>query len=158
MFFIRSFFAAVLLCAASLPAAADVDGLTVQDVVMINNALSQMNCAPTIIRDGAKETQVCVPYKISAGLTWAIAANKRRAEGVIAIYDKVRNEAVVAAEKKPDGELTPGALAQFNLDDRKWREAPAGVKLLPLPRAEIEAMNLQPSILSALIPIIPGAE
>jgi len=150
----------VLLPVASLAAEKPDDAkltdakLTVEQVLQINAGLSQLNCGNKIIKDGAKETLVCEPYKWSAGVNWLIATNQRKTTEIAAQYGKVRNQAIANLPHKPDGSLTDEAAVKFTVQDREQLDVKTEISLDHFKRADLEPMNLPPSVIAALLPII----
>lgn len=151
----RTFFAVALSLAALVSASAAEPTITVNDVILINGALNRMNCAEKVIKDGQKETFICEPYKLSAGFAWSIATNLRKTADVVTQFQKVRNEAILKLDRKSDGDPTEAARAKFSLDERAWLDAPVtDVKFDRFKKADVEPLNLAPSVISALLPII----
>jgi hypothetical protein len=134
--------------------AADAEKLTVEQVLQINLALSQMNCGNKIIKDGGKESFVCEPYKWSTGLSWQIAGNQHKVLDTAAQYNKLRNQVIASLARKPDGEPTSEAAAKFAIQDREFQEQKVDIALDHFRRSDLEPMNLPPAVLSALWPII----
>lgn len=150
----RKIFAVICLIFAAPAFAADVRPLTVDDALNINAALSQLNCGNRIIKDGAKESFVCEPYKWSAGMAWLIAGNQDKLKRVAAQYAAVRNQVVDGLSRDKDGKVTQEAEAKFAIMDGEWRAKDAGATLDRFKRSELEPMGLPPSVLAALMPII----
>lgn len=140
----------------SLPslAAEAPEKMTVEQVILINGALAQLNCAPKILHDGAKESSACEPFKLSAGLTWQIATNQRKTQEIVTQYNRVRQQAVASAPRKADGNLTDEAAAKLLADDRAALDVKLDIQIDHFKRADLEPLNLQPGIVSALLPII----
>lgn len=137
-------------------------GLTVGEAVALAGALGQLNCAYKIIKDGAKESDVCVPYDWHAlygddravKLPWTIATYARAVAPIADTYRQQTNEALAALPRKADGTPSDAAQAQFQIDDQARLKQPANIELGHFKRADIEPLNLQPSLISALLPII----
>lgn len=131
--------------------------LSVREAIAIANALTQMNCAQRVIKDGAKESFVCEPYgtdKLKVGLAWQIAKSQSRLGPIVRTYQSERNRMLGAAERKPDGNLTEKAQAKFLADEAEMLDASSGVTLDHFKREEIERLNLEPSAIADLLPII----
>jgi hypothetical protein len=131
--------------------------LSVRQVLEIAGALAQMNCASRVIKDGAKESLVCEPYptdRLKVGLAWQIAQNQAKLKQVIETYQKERNRLLSLADRKPDGNLTEKASAQFLTEDADLLDASSGIVLDRLKKDEIEKLNLQPGVIAALLPIV----
>lgn len=150
----RTLIIALAILASSPTLAADPQKFTLEQVMQISVGLSQLNCGNRIIKDGAKETQVCDNYKWSAGLTWLIATNQRKTQDVVAQYSKVRNQAVANLVRKPDGTVTDEAAAKFAVQEREFLDETVSVELDHFKKSDLEPMNLQPSVIAALILII----
>lgn len=139
--------------AADAPAADD-KRLSVEDVVWINSALSQLNCGGKVIKDGTKETFICEPYKWSPGINWMIATNLRKAQEIATQYNRLRGQAVANLTRKPDGTPADDAQAKFAVDDRKMLDDKITIDLGRFKRGDLEPMNLPPSVIAGLLPII----
>lgn len=133
---------------------AEEQKITVEQVVQINAGLGQLNCGSKIIKDGAKETQVCDNYKWSPGLNWMIATNQRKAQDIVAQYNKVRNQAINNLARKADGTPTDEAAAKFAVQDREYLDEKVSVEFERFKKTDLEPMNLPPSVLSVLMLII----
>jgi hypothetical protein len=135
-------------------------GLTIRQAIEINAALGQMNCETKLLHDGAKETSACIPYppdKLKAGLAWAIAKNQRRVTIVLQDYQREVNRFLTTLRHKQNGDLVDEDNVAFQNYQAELLSKPAFTGEPPLDhfkKAEIEPLNLQPSIIAALLPII----
>lgn len=128
--------------------------MTIEQVMQINAGLSQLNCVQRVIKDGAKETLVCDPYKWGIGASWLIASNLRRTQEIASQYTKLRNQALANLARKPDGDATNEAAAKFAVDDRGYLDVKVSIVLDHFKRSDLEPMNLPPSVITLLLPII----
>lgn len=128
--------------------------LTVQQVISVNVATSKMSCGDRTLKDGAKETQVCEPYKWSPGLTWQIATVQQKTQEITSRYARVRNQTLAQQPRSPDGNLTQEAAVKFTLQDSELLDAQADVDIPHFKRTDLEPMNLPPAVIAALMPII----
>jgi hypothetical protein len=153
----KKLFVLALLLASSASALAgdnEPSKFTVEQVLQINAGLSQLNCGNKTIKDGAKETQICEAYKWSPGLTWMIATDQRKTLEIAAQYNKGRNQALASLVRKADGNPTEEAAAKFAVADRDALDVKFEIALDHFKRADLEPMNLPPSVITALLPII----
>jgi hypothetical protein len=58
------------------------------------------------------------------------------------------------APKPPDGSPMDGAATKLAVQDREWLDRPADVTFERFKRSDLEPMNIPPSVVSALQPII----
>lgn len=149
--------AAILLLTSVPPVYAG--DLSVGQVMAIHSALTQMNCQNKVIKDGAKESTTCEVFAYvtdagKSGLVWQIAENQSKAAAVRQKFEVAHNKMLAALPRKPDGNLTDESLAKITAADTDWAEQPADVEFKKFRRSEIEAIKLQPAIISALLPII----
>lgn len=134
--------------------AADEQKLTVEQVIRINTALLSMNCGDRVIKDGAKESMICDPYKWSPGLNWLIATNQSKTQEIATRYGKLRNQAVAKVVRKPDGNPTEEAAAKFAVEDQEQLDIKIDIALWHFRGTDLEPMNLPPKVISGLLPII----
>jgi hypothetical protein len=156
--------ALALLAGVDLALAEDApkDGpiLTIRQALEINSALGQMNCEVKMLVDGAKQTSTCIPFppdRLKVGLAWLIAKDQRKTATVAQDYQKRVNEFLATLPRKADGDLAPEANVKFLAYQAELLEKPAflpGERLEHLKKSELEPLNLQPSVLSGLLPII----
>lgn len=146
----------VFLLFSSIAYASDGEKFTVEQINQINAGLSQLNCANKIIKDGAKETQVCDNYKWSPGISWLIATNQRKVQEIITQYNKIRNQAIANLPRKPDGTPTDESAAKFAVHDRELLDEKVSIELSHFNKTELDPMNLPPAVIAALMLIIDG--
>lgn len=130
------------------------NALTIEQVAIANAALGQLNCGNRTVKEAGGEKQICEAYKWSTSTTWDIATLQQRFAEVVTKYNKIRSEAIANLDRKPDGAPTEKAIADFNVRDRAMLDMDANVQIIKLKRSELEAMNLQPAVVAALMPII----
>ena len=129
-------------------------GLTVGQVLQINQGLAGMNCASKVLKDSGNEKIGCVPYEWAPAITWKISEAQHKTEEIIKRYYKLRNEGLAALPRDKDGKV-PGDLdAKFALRDGEMLEADSGLVLEHFHRADLEPMKLPPAVLGAIWPII----
>lgn len=134
--------------------------LTIRQVMEINAALGQMNCEMKLLTDGAKQTSACIPYppeKLKVGLAWLIAKNQHKTAEVAQSYQRQVNAFLATLPRKADGNVTDEASAKFIAFQYDLQDKAAflpGEALEHFKKVEIESLNLQPAVISGLLPII----
>jgi hypothetical protein len=147
--------AAIVLAAVSAAPAQEPrpEPLTIQQVIEITNSLTEIKCESTPTKAGVKE---CAPLKV--GLAWQIALILRRATNVVQEYQRIVTAHLATLPRKADGsDLTPEGMVKFQAYQTELlaKTAFPGEEGLPhLKRGDLEPLNLAPSILSGLWPII----
>lgn len=146
---IASFFLAILF---SSPAFAG--DFTVDQAIQVGTALSQLTCGNRVVKDGAKESVICDPYKWSPGVSWVIARNLNKAQDVMRQFDRMRELEITKVKRREDGGIKDDALAALNVTIRGWLDAPSKADFEKLKPSDLEDKNIAPQILSALLPIV----
>lgn len=139
---------------SSVPKADKLNTLTVDQVVQIAQGLSQLDCASKIIKDGAKETVACEPYKWSPGMVWQIATAQRKARDVVNDFQRLKDVEITKLPRKADGSIADEVQSQFSVKMRGLLDQDAKVVFDKFKRDQLEPMNLPPSVISLLLPII----
>jgi len=148
----RLFSAVILLSVLSLPAqAAD---FTVDQVIGIGNALAGLNCGNRVVKDGAKESVICEPYKWTPGVSWVIARNLNKAQEVARQFDRMRETEIAKLRRKEDGAPREDAIAALNVLIRGWLDASIKIDLEKLKQSDLEPMNIPPQVIAPLLPIV----
>lgn len=143
------------------------DNLTVQEVLTIRTALSNMNCqGGYIIRDGSKESVTCkvfdyVTDKSKIAFSRTIYQNLAATEPIFNEYNKKKSEFVVALDdpqnggkyRDREGNLNALAQAKFDAWNIGYLNEKAGVSLRHFKRSDLDSVGLQPGIRAALKPI-----
>jgi len=129
-------------------------GLTIGQVRQVATGLAQLDCAPHLIKDGAKESMACVPNDWSPGISWLISGNSHKCEDVIKRYYKWRNEQIAKLPRKSDGSVTADAEASFALQDGDYLNLDSGITLQHFKKSDLEGKKIPPSVLENLWTII----
>jgi len=164
--------ALILLCGLAMAFAGEpdkkpVDNLTVGEVLLINQALANMNCqGGTIIKKAGGDDVTCkvFDYVSSQDKRWimfsrAIADNIAATKQTVETYGKLRNAyiaALPAEARDKDGNLTQSAQAKLAVWGDEYIAGSAGQALAPIEhfkRSDLEAVGFQPGIKAALKPI-----
>lgn len=159
LFLLASSSAALAQQAPTPPPAISIPGkdtktITISQVLQISAGLSGMSCASRVLKDAGNEKMGCDPYAWSPGMSWRISENQNKTEGVIKRYYRLRNEALAALPRLPDGKVAGDVDAKFALRDGEMLEQESGIVLDHFKRSELEPMKLPPVVLNALWPII----
>ena len=144
---------AIALCLGAQGARA-ADAFTVDEAIGIAGALNLLTCGNRVVKDGAKETVICDPYKWSPGVAWVIARNISRAQEAAKQFDRMREAAIAKMARKEDGSPREDSVAALNVTIRGWLDTPAKIELEKLKRSDLEDKNIPPPVLSVLLPII----
>lgn len=129
--------------------------LTIGQVLQVSAGLAKMNCADRVLKDAGNEKMGCEPYAWSVGMSWRISEFQHRADDVVRLYYKKRNEALLVLPRLPDGKVAGDVDAKFALQDAEMLDLESGLTLEPhFKRGDLEPMKLPPPVLSALWPII----
>lgn len=129
-------------------------GLTIGQVLQVSTGLAGMNCASRVLKDAGNEKMGCDPYPWSVGMGWKISGNQHLTEDPIKRYYRLRNEALAALPRLPDGKVAGDVDAKFALRDGEMLEQNSGIVLDRFKRSELEPMKLPPAVLNALWSII----
>lgn len=128
--------------------------LTVDEVLLIAQGLSQLDCGNKAVKDGTKESVICEPYKWPMAMVWQIATAQRQAREVVTEFNRLRDVEVSKLPRKADGTISDEAQAQFAVKMRSLLDAAARTHIDKFKRSELEPMSLPPSVISLLLPII----
>jgi len=147
-------FALAFLTLAAPASAADAPSLTVEQVIQIGNGIAALDGYDKIVKDGASEKSVHVPYQFGGGLRLLLASDLDKARTVIKRYQDAVQALFSAMQK--DGKIPDASLAQYTAEQRKMLDQPADVQLARIKADELKLSEnpIPSSVLSNLVPIL----
>jgi hypothetical protein len=140
--------------AAMFSTASFAADLTVEQVVVVANGLAQLDGYEKVVKDGAQEKVVKVPYNFGGGLRWSIAGNLEKGRAVAKRYEDSRK--AVFDQMAKDGKIPAEKEQVFTDELRKILDKPADIQLDHFKRDELKTQEnpIPGSVLSLLLPIV----